>query len=171
MNYVVPENETKKAKLPHEIFLTNLIGNHILWFVAALGVVRSTWYPLLVVPVVSIACLGYVILRAKQAQRKDPWFVMCHWQISAKRSKIFLLMFMVFWFACLLGWVGYSYLGMMEEAVYAVIGGMGVLPIMVTTLVLIIMESDVLHQAGHGNLPKGVIERYPNPDLTTSVGE
>ncbi len=165
MKVEVSEQDAKRAKIPHEIFLTNLIGNHILWFVAALGLARSSWYPLAVVPIASICCLSYVIWRAKRAQKCDPWFVMCHWQIGAKRSKIFLSMFMIFGLISALGWAGYTYLGMMEEAVYAIIGGMGVLPIMVTTLVLIIMESDMLHQAGQGILPESNLEKFPNSEI------
>jgi len=119
MKFDVSESEAKKAKIPHEIFLTNLVGNHILWFVAALGLARSNWYPLAMVPVVSIGCLVYTIWGAKRAQQNTPWFVMCHWQIGARRSLIFLGMFGVFGSASVLGWVGYTYLDMMEEAVYA----------------------------------------------------
>ena len=51
MKYEIPEEQVKKAKAPHELFLTNLIGNHILWFVAALGVYGSFWQPMALVPV------------------------------------------------------------------------------------------------------------------------
>ncbi len=36
---------------------------------------------------------------------------------------------------------------------------------MVTVLVLILMESDALHQATQHKLPNKMIERYPNPDI------
>ncbi|MES9958850.1 MAG: hypothetical protein ABW089_00325 [Sedimenticola sp.] len=166
MKFEISEEEAKKAKIPHEIFLTNLIGNHILWFVAALGTVRTFWQPLALVPIVSFALLVYTLWKAKQIREDESasWFVMCHWQIAAKRSRIFIYMLIAGLCVALLGWLGYSYGGMMKEAVYAVIGGMGILPVMVTVLVLIIMESDVLHQAGHHRLPKGIIERFPNAD-------
>lgn len=167
MQFEVTEEEAKKAKVPHEIFLTNLIGNHILWFVAALGLARSNWYPLAMVPVVSIICLSYTIWGARRSRRNDSWFVMCHWQIGARRSKVFLIMFLIFGLISGLGWVAYTHLGMMKEAVYAIIGGAGVLPIMVTTLVLIIMESDVLHQATQGKLPKSILAKYPHPEGIT----
>ncbi len=34
---------------------------------------------------------------------------------------------------------------------------------MVTVLVLIVMESDALHQAGHGIVPDGYVKRVPPP--------
>ena len=63
----------------------------------------------------------------------------------------------------LLGWIGYSYLGLMREAVLAIIVGMGILPIMVTVLVLILFESETLYHANQAKLPAWVVELHPNP--------
>ena len=80
MKFEITGEEAHKAKIPHEIFLTNLIANHILWFVAALGLVRSYWQPLALVPIVSVGILAYTLWRAKQSKSRDSWFVMCHWK-------------------------------------------------------------------------------------------
>lgn len=165
MKFAVSEQESKKAKVPHEIFLTNLVGNHILWFIASLGLARSYWQPLALVPIFSFLLLGYTLWRARRSKAIDSWFVMCHWQVCAGRSRVFILFLGVFGLIALLGWVGYTYLGMKQVAVMAMIGGAGVLPVMVTVLVLILMESDALHQAAESKLPDRMIERYPNPDI------
>lgn len=165
MKFEISEQESKQAKVPHEIFLTNLVGNHILWFIASLGLVRSYWQPLALVPIVSILLLGYILWRAQRAKTIDTWYVMCHWQICASRSRTFILILSIFGFIAFLGWLGFTYFGMKEVAVMAMIGGTGVLPVMVTVLVLVLMESDALHQAAQHKLPKRMIERYPNPDI------
>lgn len=165
MKFEIPAEQIKRARVPHELFLTNLIGNHILWFVAALGIYSSFWQPVAMVPVISLSILLFTLWRAQKAKHSDPWFVMCHWQICAKRSRVFLFMFAILGTVSLLGWVGYTYFGMMEVAVQAMIGGMGVLPVMVTVLVLIVMESDAMHQASQQRIPKGVVERFPNPEM------
>ncbi len=165
MKFDISEQESKRAKVPHEIFLTNLVGNHILWFIAALGLVRSYWQPLAMVPVVSIIILLYTLWRARRSKSTDPWFVMCHWQLCAQRSRVFVIMLLLLGGISLLGWVGFTYFGMMQVAVMAMIGGAGVLPVMVTVLVLILMESDALHQAAQNKLPKRIAERYPNPEI------
>jgi hypothetical protein len=72
---------------------------------------------------------------------------------------------------CLLGWIGYTYFGMMKVAVMALIGGVGLLPIMVTVLVLIIMESDALHQASLHKLSSRVVEEFPPPEGVTILEE
>lgn len=79
-----------------------------------------------------------------------------------------LLMFAV---VCVFGWLGYTQLGLMKEAVYALVGGMGMLPIMVTVLVLILMESDALHQAALHKLPKWILTAYPNPEAVVIEDE
>ncbi|MCU7938900.1 MAG: hypothetical protein KZQ64_07570 [gamma proteobacterium symbiont of Bathyaustriella thionipta] len=164
MLFEVSDEEKKKAKLPHDLFLINLIGNHILTFVATLGLASSWAWPMLIVPVVSFLILGIIIYKGMKSREKEPWFVMCHWQVALKRSLFFIKMLLAITAIAAFGLYGYTSLGWMKEAVYAVIGGVCLLPTMVTTLVLIIMESDALHQAGDGKLPDKMIDLYPNPE-------
>lgn len=161
----ISDEEKKRAKLPHDLFLINLIGNHILTFVATLGLATSWAWPMLIVPIVSFVILGTIIYKGIKSRQKESWYVMCHWQIALKRSLFFIKMILVISTIAAIGLYGYINLGWMKEAVFALIGGVCILPIMVTTLVLIIMESDALHQAGEGKLPDKMIDLYPNPDV------
>jgi hypothetical protein len=162
MKFEISDELVHKAKIPHDIFLTNLIGNHILWFVAALGIVRSYWQPLALVPILSFGALFYTLWRAKRSQ--DPWYVWVHWQIAAARSRIFIYMLLAVLGIWFLGWIGFTYFEMKKVAVMALIGGGGILPIMVTVLILILMESDALHQATSCHLSKSLVEKYPYPE-------
>ena len=164
MRFEVSPEEIKKANVPHEIFLTNLIGNHILMAVAAGGVAGSFPWVMAIIPIISFSLLGYILWRARGSLTRDPWYVMCHWQVAARRARIFLSMLMLLLLVAFLGWLGYTYGGMMKEAVWALIGGTGILPIMVTVLVLVIVESDALYHANQAKLPNWVVERFPNPD-------
>ncbi|MDJ0806118.1 MAG: hypothetical protein QNJ78_04720 [Gammaproteobacteria bacterium] len=164
MKFELTNEIAHKAKIPHEILLTNLIGNHILWFVAALGLAGSYWQPLALVPVFSLATLSYILWRARRSKQLDDWYVMCHWQICAARSRLFIYMLLLGVLVVILGWIGYTYFGMMKVAVVAVSGGVGILPVMVTVLILILMESDALHQANLHKLSKGTVEKYPVPE-------
>jgi hypothetical protein len=147
---ITDEQQIKKAKAPHDLFLVNLIGNHILTFVATLGMASSWAWPMLIVPIVSFAILGSIIYRTNNSINKESKFVVEHWQIAKKRSLFFIKMLAVFLFIGCVGLYGYFNLGWMKEAVYALIGGVCVLPVMVTTLILIILESDSLHHASKG---------------------
>ena len=163
MRFEVSKEEIKQANVPHEIFLTNLIGNHILMTVAAGGVAGSFPWVMAVIPVISFSLLGYILWRARRSLTRDSWYVMCHWQVTARRARIFIAMLSLLLIVMALGWAGYTYGGMMKEAVMALIAGTGILPIMVTVLVLVIVESDALYHANQAKLPKWAVERYPNP--------
>jgi hypothetical protein len=171
MQFVISPDEIRRANVPHEIFLTNLIGNHILMTVGAGGVAGSFPWIMAIIPIVSFGLLGYTLWRAHRSLTIDPWYVMCHWQICARRSRIFLAMLILLIAVVALGWAGYTYGGMMKEAVWALVAGTGILPEMATVLVLVIVESDALYHANQAKLPQWVIERYPNPDARIVAGD
>jgi hypothetical protein len=164
MRFEVSKQEIKQANVPHEIFLTNLIGNHILMAVAAGGMAGSFPWIMAVIPIISFAMLGYTLWRARRSIGQDPWYVMCHWQVCARRSRVFIGMLLLLLTVMTLGWVGHVYGGMMKEAAIALVVGGGILPVMGTVLVLIIMESDALYHANQAKLPDWVVARFPNPD-------
>lgn len=162
MSYEISDNEKKQARHPHELFLINLITNHILLFAAALGVATS--YPLLLLPtaLASASILIYTLVRARRSLTVDSWFVSCHWQVAARRSRMFLIML-----AAVSGVVCTILLlaaGDPSPQQWAILGAT-VLPVMVTVLVLIILETDAMQQATHGDLPKWVRERMPQPQI------
>ncbi len=163
-SYPVDERERKRAKIPHELFLSNLVGNHILLFVTTLGMASHTVWPVMSVPVISFACLGYTLWRARRARRHEGWYVMCHWLVAARFSRIFIGMLALLAISGAVAWFGYGTLGVRKETALAFVGGVGLLPTMVTMLVLIIIESDALHQAAHGRLPGWVTRRFPPPE-------
>lgn len=171
MRFEVSSKEINKANVPHEIFLTNLIGNHILMTAGAGGMAGTFPWIMSIIPITSFCLLGYIMWRSRRAIGRDPWYVMCHWQVCARRSAILILMLCLLLVIAGLGWVAYTYAGMMKEAVWALIGGGGILPIMVTVLVLILMESEALYHANQAKLPKWVVERFPNPDARVIVEE
>ena len=53
MRFEVSTEDIKKANVPHELFLTNLIGNHILMAVAAGGVAGSFPWVMAMIPAIS----------------------------------------------------------------------------------------------------------------------
>ena len=161
MHYQISEEDAKKAKIPHEIFLTNLIFNHILVFVAIISASSLAHY-VIIVPVLSMLIITYLILAARRARTRASWYVNGHWQLAARRNRAFMIMIAI---------MGLVFLGVflvsggnMRPQHWA-IGGAAALPTMVTVLVLIIMESDALHQAKQGILPDWVKDQYPDGAL------
>lgn len=151
---ISPE-EKKRAKWPHEILLINLIFNHIFVFCAMAAVFNT--FPLLItlVPVISFAITGYILVKARQvAASEASWFVRAHWQIGARRNRLFLLLLTA---ACIISGGGLMLsrmLGWAKIPTIALIGGVGLLPFMVVLLVLIVLGNESLFMAGDGKLPK-----------------
>ena len=154
--YSVSEQDVTAAKWPHEIFLINLIFNHIFLFVAFLSA-SSLQKLVIIVPVLSFFILAYSFWRARRSLKIDPWYVKCHWQLAHKRSKIFLIMLGLMALAMVVIFIVAG--GHMRPQHYA-IGGAAILPTMLTVLVLIMMESDALHLARDGRVPDWLVERY-----------
>lgn len=156
--YAASPEEIIRAKWPHEIFLINLVFNHILVFASTFGVFSTFPLMVLVVPVTSFAIIGYIFFKARQvASGNDTIFVRAHWVVADKRNKHFMWLLVIacvfigggFWLSKALGWS--------KVATIALIGGVGLLPFMVTLLVLIVLGNDSMYQARHSKLPRGYI--------------
>lgn len=154
------EAERSAARMPHDIFLTNLIANHILLFTAIAATGRSFFGFIVLVPIFSFCFLGYTFWRSGRVKREDSEFIYIHWQIARRWSKLFASVLLLMVTIAVLGWLGYTYLGMMKEAVFAFIGGLGFLPTLLTTLTLIVIESDSLHHARVGTLPNWARRKF-----------
>ncbi len=154
------ERERLLAKRPHDIFLSNLIGNHILIFTAISTFGPAYFKYMVLVPLLSFSALAYTWYRSGHIHREDSEFVWAHWQIARRWSKIFFYVLLLLVTVSALGWMGKTYLGMMREAVYGMIGGLGLLPTLVTVLILIVIESDSLHHARVGTLPGWALRRF-----------
>ncbi len=165
MKFEITDEEAKKAKFPHELFLINLITNHILLFVGLLGMMKT--YPVLtmVTPAISMVVISYLMIRNSTIQKgATSWFIRCHWQVCIRRSKVFLSILIVF--AVIIMGLIISVGGDVKDLKpgHYAIAGVTILPTMLTILTLIITESDAMHQAKTGVLPKWVVAKNPNPE-------
>jgi len=156
----VTEKEISAAKVPHDIFLSNLIMNHILLFtgIAAFGGHYIKFLAL--VPFFSFIALAVTFFRASRVKREDSEFVYVHWQIARRWSVLFTGVLTLLCTVSFLGWLGQEYANMMTEMVYALIGGLGILPTLLSVLVLVVIESDSLHHARMGTIPESAKKRF-----------
>ncbi len=169
MEFKISKTEEKQASFPHELFLINLITNHILLFVGLLGLMKS--YPLLtlVTPGISVVVLSYLLLRGRKELKNGSWYVMVHWQLCIRRSRFFvgMLIFMGLVVTGIILSVGGDS-GQLKPGHYA-LGGITFLPGMFSILALIVMESDAMHQAKTGRVPDSMIRRFPPSENPTEA--
>lgn len=154
------EHEKSAARTPHDIFLTNLIANHILLFTAIAATGKSYFEFIVLVPILSFLFLGYTFIRSSRIRREDSEFIYIHWQIARRWSFIFAIVLSVVVTFAILGWFSYTYLGLMKEAAFAFVGGLSFLPTLVSVLVLIVIEMDSLNHARVGTLPPWAKKRF-----------
>jgi hypothetical protein len=155
MDLEVSDSDAKKGQHPHELFLFNLIFNHIFLFIATISA-PSLQVLALIVPTISVLVFIYTMWMTWQGSATDSPYVQCHWKMAAKRSLMFFAMWTIA--AILFGIIYLASGGHMKPPHYA-IGGVAFLPIMLTVLALILMESEALQYARRRSLPKSCAEQ------------
>ena len=164
MSEQVTSAEMKRARHLHAVLLFNLIVNHIFLFLVAVSVIKQSLIPSLLVPLFSVLMLGYILINAQRSlTREASWFVRCHWQLAARRARTFLLLFVVMGTFSALIYFGGHAMGMKTLATLALTFGVGLLPFMVTLLVLVVLEFDAEHQCKLGKMPPSAAAAYPAP--------
>ena len=148
-------------------------------------IARIKW-PALTVPLLaSLAVMAFTWVRAVRVARSGPWFAAAHWRLTAARWRMLLLAYVV-----TAGVVSLAFLGgdgdtaafeariadlppamqAMERSKVtsqnmgaAIWARIGVVPLLLTVMALIMLESGALYQAGRGEVPDGLVERFPPP--------
>lgn len=152
---VLPD-EIRRAKWPHEIFLINLVFNHILVFASTFGVYSTFPLMVLVVPTASALITGYIFIEARRIARSDETpLVKAHWAVADKRNKHFMALLIIVVAVCGVGYWLASLAGWSRVTMIAVLGGVGLLPFMVSLLVLIVLGNFSMYEARHNKMPKG----------------
>lgn len=156
-SYNATPDEITRAKWPHEIFLINLVFNHILVFASTFGVFSTFPLMVLIVPILSFAITGYIAIKAKKVAASDEIaFVKAHWVVADKRNQHFMWLLTI---TCIViggGLMLSKTMGWSKITTLALLGGVGLLPFMVSLLILIVLGNDSMYQARHSKMPKGI---------------
>jgi hypothetical protein len=155
VEFEVSDADARKGQQPHELFLINLVFNHVFLLIATVSA-PSLQFLTIIVPVLSVSITAYILWMTYRGSAGESSYVRCHWKLAARRSIIFFVM----WgsAALLFGLVYLESGGHMTPKHYA-IGGITFMPIMLTMIVLIILESEALQFARHRSLPKASAKR------------
>ncbi len=152
------QQELKAAQLPHQLFLFNMVGNHVLMSVIALSNSTVPWLAL-IVPIVSLLIVGFTLIRGISQANHESEFIRCHWRMVIKRTKLFMITYALLAIAIGLAWLVHNSIEIKEMA-YAIVVGLGILPTMVLVLVLTVMESESLNKATAGILDDRDREKF-----------
>lgn len=149
MSFITDADELGKAQAPHELFLFNLIFNHVFLFIVTISA-PSLQFLVLIIPSLSVAIVTYTLVTSRRVARTGSDYVSAHWQLAARRT---LMLIAVWVFALLfMGGVLATSGGTLEPWHYAV-GSLVFIPTMLLMLVLVLMESEALQHARAGTFP------------------
>ncbi|MDO8207211.1 MAG: hypothetical protein Q7T38_05240 [Gallionella sp.] len=158
MEHQVTEAEISRAKSLHSMLLFDFIVVHVFVFVLALSLLKASFIPIMLMPMLSIALLGSVIYKASRAIRKEASaFVLSHNLLAAQRAKLFLLLFVVTGTLTAALVLGGAQFGMSKITSYALAAGIGQMPFMVALLILVVLEFDAEHQCKDGRTPAAAL--------------
>jgi hypothetical protein len=179
MFFQVDEPTRRRAKSPHELAMVNLLLFNLLLLI---GLLAGSFLPQdsalahykalgVIIPlVISLAIVAYTFGRAGGAGAVNPWFVAAHWQLATDRYKILLISYVVGAALIGLGWLlslTQTVHGM-QELMFIALQRVAIAPILIALMVLIMLESGSIYQAGRGEVPDGLLKRLPPPaDLPT----
>ncbi len=174
MFFPIPEPARRQAKSPHELAMVNLLLFNLLMLIALLGgsfvepdsalapyKALGVGVPLLV----SLAVIGYSFLRAARAAKDGPWFVAAHWRLATGRYRILLIAYLAGAGLIGLGWLlaHTQKSAGMQDMMFIALQRVAIAPMLITLMVLIMLASGALYQAQRGEVPDGLVKRFPPP--------
>jgi hypothetical protein len=174
MFFQIDEPTRRRAKSPHELAMVNLLIFNLLLLIALLAgsfLPKDTLlahYKALgvVVPLaISLSVVAYSFARAHTAPTTEPWFVAAHWRLATDRYKILLIAYLVGASLIGLGWLlAHNYRDTrMQDLMFVALQRVAIAPILIALMVLIMLESGSIYQAGRGEVPDGLAKRVPAP--------
>ncbi|MES9958124.1 MAG: hypothetical protein ABW086_13810 [Sedimenticola sp.] len=169
MKIDITDDIRKRAKAPHELYMVNMFLFNIPMVAGTLaytigGKVMLVW-AVIGALLVSLGIVGFIHMKAGQAEKSAPWFVMLHWKLSMKRSRILLI-----GYAVAIVIIGAGILigsGMADKNMQAIMTTVftriGIVPALLIILVTAILEGQAMHLVNNGIAPKKLAERFPPP--------
>ncbi len=164
MEQTVDERLRTRAKTPHEVFVVNLIGFHLLLTPAAiaLGIGMGA---LLLPPLLSGAVIGFLAWRTRRAAVQAPWFVAAHWRLALRRGVLLLYGYGASGALVLLGWL--LTLGIerpeTQSIMFTVFTRIAVMPTFIMVLITFALSTSAIGQAGRGEVPDRIALKFPPP--------
>jgi hypothetical protein len=162
MLFEIDEAEAKRAKTPHELSMLNLVAFHLL--AAPASIVLDIGLLGFLVPLtLSLCFIVFVWYQTTRKSESDTWFIRLHWRLAANRTKILMVGYLIT--ASILGFAFLVTSGSdKSEIMMVALSRVAAVPVLITVMVCFVLESGSIYQAGRGELPNGLVKRFPPPE-------
>ena len=161
MIFDIDESTSRRAKTPHELSMLNLVAFHLL--AAPASIVLDIGLLGFLVPLgLSLTFIAFVWFKALIAEKADTWFVKIHWRLSANRTRILMVGYLIT--AAILGFAFLITAGSAKSHIMMVaLSRVAAVPVLITVMICFVLESGSIYQAGRGEVPDGLVKRFPPP--------
>ncbi len=162
MNFEISEEERRQARVPHTIFVLNVLFFNLLMTPAAI-VLDIGMYGFLIPLFCSLSVIGYIYVRSK---RQTQWFVDMHWRLSFRRCLFLMAGYGVTALLVALAWlISLSASdARMGEIMFTAISRVAVVPTLLAIMVTIVLEAGGHHLINSGTVPDGLVRKFPFQD-------
>jgi hypothetical protein len=110
------------------------------------------------------AVFSYVFIRGKRAEKSDHWFIMAHWKLAFQRAKLLMIGYTVSALIITGGWLlAQGADKTMQDIFLTISSRIGIMPTFILVVVTFVLESGSIYQAGRGEVPDGLLTKYPAP--------
>lgn len=148
-------------------------------------IARYKWIFVAVPLILSVLVMLFTWLRAARLRRSGPWFVAAHWRVAARRYRILLIAYLVSAAVISLAFFGGNDQSKLERRIAdlppalqemerhklesqdmrgAIWARIAVVPLLLTVLGVLMMESGGLYQSGRGELSDAAAADFPPPN-------
>jgi hypothetical protein len=172
MQFDIDANTRRQGRAPHELAMVNLLLFNLLFCMAVLAgsmaqkgsaLAHYKAWTIAVPLCLSLAVIAYSFWRAAQTRASGPWFAAVHWSIAAGRYRILLIAYLVGATLVGLGWLLSLSNPKLQELMFVALVRVAVAPMLISVMVLAVLESSALAQAGNGEVPDNVAKHMPPP--------
>jgi len=174
MFYPVDSASRGQAKSAHELAMLNLLLVNLLMLVALLaGSFLRKGSPLadyrlvgVLIPLgISLGIGAFTSAKAARLAAHGSWFVAAHWRLARVRFQILLVAYALGAGLISMGWLlsTTQQIHGMQELMFVALQRVAIAPLLIVLMVLIMLESGALYQAGRGEVPDSLLKKFPPP--------
>jgi len=162
MLFEIDDVTSRRSRTSHELSMMNLAVFHLLAAPASIAL-NIGLMGFLIPLALSLSFIAFLWIRTQKAKEQDPWFIAAHWRLSANRTKILMIGYLI---AAMI--LGFAFLGTSgsskADIMMVALSRLAVVPVLITVMICFVLESTSVAQARRGEVPDGLARRFDPPD-------
>lgn len=162
MNFEITEEEKKSARVPHNLFVLNILLFNLLMTPLAI-VLDVGMYGLLIPLICSLSVITYIYWRSEKSRC---WYIDMHWRLSFRRCQYLMVGYAITGLLVAIAWL----ISMsandatMAEIMFTAISRVAIVPTLLAVMVTVVLEAGGYHLINRGEVPDKFVEKFPPSD-------